>query len=60
MTKGFTWTNWIKPQNQKPTEYHVIGWNFGDKFDGFHTWDINKKGKKVKCKHGNRKAKENS
>jgi hypothetical protein len=54
--KGFTWTGWITPVNVKKCNYHSIGWNFGDKFDGFHEWDfIN--GKKVKCQLSDKKTK---
>lgn len=53
-SKGFNWNGFIKSVVSNPASHHVIGWNFGDKFDGFHTWDVNKKGKKVKCKHAPR------
>ena len=37
---GFTWSVWIKPSNiTSSKEFHIMGWNFGDKFDGFHIWD---------------------
>lgn len=50
--KSFSWSGWIKPVNQaKNNGFHVVGFNFGNKFDGFHVFDYNKKGKKVKCKH---------
>jgi hypothetical protein len=56
-TKGFQWSGWIKPVNvSQNANYHAVGWNFGNKFDGFHEWDfIN--GKKVKCQLSNKKAK---
>lgn len=52
---GFVWTGWIKPFNSsKVPEYHVIGWNFGKRFDGFHVYDIDTQGVKIECKHAPR------
>lgn len=34
--KEFEWKGWVKPINQKKVPMYRIGFNLGDKFDGFH------------------------
>lgn len=56
MEKATSWSGWIKPNISQPTSYHCIGFNFGDRFDGFHTWDVYEKGNKVNCIHESRES----
>lgn len=53
--KVFIWSGWIKTTNQTitPMGYHVIAVNNRGEFEVF---DIDKKGKKIKCRnHINKK-----
>jgi hypothetical protein len=57
LVTGFKWTSMITSvESFIPTNYHVIGWNTGEKFDGYREWDIIKS-KRVKCQLSNPKTK---
>lgn len=46
---GFHWVGWIKPNDAKPTSFHVEGFNFDG--SGFTEYDLDERGVKIECTH---------